>query len=85
MMGPYIIRVRRPKRILKNREECWGMFRTTSSGRHFIDIRANMAPTHAWETFLHELVEAANSIYELNLPHPKIATLSVCITQALLT
>lgn len=35
------------------------------------------------ETFVHELIEAANSIYQLNMDHRVIATLGVGLYQAL--
>ena len=35
------------------------------------------------EVFIHELVEAANGVYALELPHPTIQTLGVGISQCL--
>jgi len=37
------------------------------------------------ETFVHELIEAADVIYELKLPHATIQTLSAALYQALST
>lgn len=43
----------------------------------------NLTATEEAETLIHEIIEAANSIYELDMPHTVIQSLAVVLQQAL--
>ena len=48
-------------------------------------ITPGIAEALAVETHIHEVIECANWLYELNLPHRTIQTLGAAIAQALKT
>ncbi len=50
-----------------------------------IQIRKDLSPSMAGEVFWHEVVEAINDMYELQLKHPKIQTLGVALHQVFLS
>ena len=47
-----------------------------------IGIRSGIPQSAMEEVLFHEVVEAINHIYELNLPHAKIQTLGAALHQA---
>lgn len=49
-----------------------------------IRINSGLKPSAQYEVLMHEIAEAANHIYELNLPHRTIQILGAAFAQALL-
>lgn len=48
-----------------------------------VSLAEGLCPDLLLETFFHEAVEAANLIYELELPHAKIQILGAAIAQVI--
>lgn len=50
-----------------------------------IRINSGLKPSAKWETLAHEMVEAANLVYELGLPHRSIQILGAAFAQMIKT
>ena len=76
-VGPHIIRVRlvKPTTIAAD-GSCFGEWDPQTLT---IRIDKTACPAMQYSTFIHELFEAMNSIYELNLAHNKLTTLESAI------
>lgn len=48
-----------------------------------ISIASNLPPSLTIETYLHEIIEAINAIYELKMKHSSIQTMGVALLQVL--
>jgi hypothetical protein len=48
-----------------------------------IEIDAGLTVDFKWGTFIHEVVEVCDAIYDVDIPHTNIIVLSNCIAQAL--
>lgn len=67
-----------------------GVWEHEASGLYFpatkeIKIEERIDREAQEEVFIHEVIEAINSIYDLGVPHPVIQTLGIAIHQALVS
>jgi len=79
-LGPYRIRVRFVDNIVADGEKCDGLFKAAEKE---ILIDSGLGPTEAYETFLHECVEAIDTLHDMGLSHQTITTLGIGLAQLL--
>jgi hypothetical protein len=80
-VGPFEIKVEFAKELIINR----GVYGEYHPKKHKILIDESNSKQQKWGTFIHELVEACNSIYGLKMGHDLIETLSVGLSQGLIS
>ena len=59
-----------------------GVFGYFDSEKLEIHVDSNSPPSLQWETFIHEIIEAACFFTETPLPHPTIQSFGLLISQA---
>lgn len=89
-IGPYTLPILYPDGPLMlpsdDETECFGlMVRHPDTGDLRIEVQDGMSNMRTFETTVHEMIEAVDTIYELDLPHKTIMALSAGLAQALST
>jgi hypothetical protein len=79
-LGAYSIRVRYLPEIIEDGDECDGLW---CPAEKEIRLKDSLPPKEEIETLLHEVVEAINTLYDLELTHQTITTLGMGLLQAL--
>lgn len=77
IIGGHVISVREVPNLTGRHGEC-GSFQLTSLA---IEIDDKLPASLKEETLMHEVIEAINAIYELELPHRSIQILGVALHQ----
>ena len=79
-MGPYTLRQKWVSEKSLAKKDAWATYNPVTRE---ISLGDACDVERAHETLMHELVEAANAIGDLSLPHSKIQTLGILLSQAL--
>jgi hypothetical protein len=76
-IGPHKIPVKRTK-SLHTTADAFGLFDPNTME---IQIDAGTTDSHQLEVLMHEIIEAANTMYEMGLEHRNIQTIGVVLAQ----